>query len=122
MFHVRLFPERNCRMFFSKRPHYFWPTVPISGQNKMFLLVLFLSFFLKKFGIIIIVPNFDGKVISGFQATLVSEVCMHTCMVQAHHETLHTSYHSDSKINFLVLTDKTLVVIIQCGHCYNPVS
>ena len=38
---------------------------------------------------------------SGFQATLIAEARMHTCMVQADHETLHTSYHFDSEINFL---------------------
>ena len=45
-------------------------------------------------------PNFE-EVMSGFQATLVSEARMHTCMEQAYHQTLHASYHSDSEINFL---------------------
>ena len=38
---------------------------------------------------------------SGFQATLVSEAHIHTCMVQVYHETIHISYHSDFEINFL---------------------
>ena len=38
---------------------------------------------------------------SGFQETRGSEARMHTYMVQAYHETLRTSYHSDSEINFL---------------------
>ena len=42
-------------------------------------------------------PNFEGKVNSGFQATLVLEARME----QAHHETLHASFNSDSEINFL---------------------
>ena len=46
-------------------------------------------------------PNFEGKVKSGFQATLVLEARMHTRMEQAHHETLHASFNSDSEINFL---------------------
>ena len=33
---------------------------------------------------------------SGFQATLVSEARIDKCMVQAHYETIHTLYHSDS--------------------------
>ena len=45
-------------------------------------------------------PKFE-EVISGFQATLVSEAHMHTCIEQAYHQTLHASYHSDSEINFL---------------------
>ena len=58
-----------------------------------------ISIFLKKTPSII-VPNFE-EVMSGFQATLVSEARMHTCMEQAYHQTLHASYHSDSEINFL---------------------
>ena len=46
-------------------------------------------------------PDFEGKLISGFQATLVSDARMHTCMVQAYHEALHTSSQSDSEINLL---------------------
>ena len=65
--------------------------------------------------------NFE-EVMKGFQATLVSEARMHTCMEQVYYQTLHASYHSDSEINFKVLTDKVFVVIIQCGHCYNLVS
>ena len=38
---------------------------------------------------------------NGFQATLVSEPRIHTCMEQTNHETLHASSHSDSEINFL---------------------
>ena len=48
----------------------------------------------------IIVANFE-EVMSRFQATLVSEARMHTCMEQAYHQTLHASYHSHSEINFL---------------------
>ena len=44
-------------------------------------------------------PNFE-EVISGFQATLVSEARMHTCMEQAYHQTFHASYHSDSEIKY----------------------
>ena len=44
-------------------------------------------------------PKFE-EVMSGFQATLVSEARMHTCMEQAYHQT-HALYHSDSEINFL---------------------
>ena len=80
----------------------FWPTAPIFGQKRIFLWILFLSVFFKR------IPTkyhlakvFEGKVMSGFQATLISEARMHTCMVQAYHETLHTSYHFDSEINFL---------------------
>ena len=46
-------------------------------------------------------PNFEEKVMSGFQETLVSDACMHTYMVQVYHELLHTSNHSDTEINFL---------------------
>ena len=60
--------------------HYFWPTVPIFGQ--------------------IIVTNFEGRVISRFQATLVSEARIDKCMVQVHYEAIHTLYHSDSEINY----------------------
>ena len=45
-------------------------------------------------------PKFE-EVMSGFQATLVSEARMHACMEQAYHQTPHASYHSDSEINFL---------------------
>ena len=45
-------------------------------------------------------PKFE-EVMSGFQATMVSEARMHTYMEQAYHQTLHGSYHSDSEINFL---------------------
>ena len=58
------------------------------------------SFFFK-FRLNIIVLNFYGKVMSGFQVTLVSKARMHTCVVQAYHERPHNSYHSDSEINFL---------------------
>ena len=38
---------------------------------------------------------------SGFEATLVPQASMYTCMEQTYHETLHASCHSDSEINFL---------------------
>ena len=38
---------------------------------------------------------------SGFQARLISEARVQTCMVQSYHETLHTLYHSDSEIKIL---------------------
>ena len=45
-------------------------------------------------------PNSE-EVMSGFQATLVSEAGMHTCMEQAYHQTLHAPYDSNSEIYFL---------------------
>ena len=41
-------------------------------------------------------PKFE-EVMSGFQATLVSEAHIE----QVYHQTLHASYHSDSEIKFL---------------------
>ena len=48
----------------------------------------------------IIVTNFEGRVISRFQATLVSEARIDKCMVQVHYEAIHTLYHSDSETNY----------------------
>ena len=45
-------------------------------------------------------PKFE-EAMSGFQATLVSEPRMHTCMELAYHRKLHASYHSDLEKNFL---------------------
>ena len=48
-------------------------------------------------------PNFEEKVMSGFQGTVLSKARMHTCMEQGYHEILHASHHSDSEINFLTV-------------------
>ena len=44
-------------------------------------------------------PKFE-EVVSDFQAKLVAEERMHTCMEQGYHQTLHALYNSDSEINF----------------------
>ena len=100
MFHFRLFPEKTKKNFFSKNPTIFGPLSPFLGKaERSSKFCSYQLFFLKKLSII--VPNFKGKLMSSFQATLVSDARMHTCMVQVYHETIHTSYHSDSEINFL---------------------
>ena len=96
MFHFRLFREK-AKGFFFKKPHYFCPFL---GKTECSSKFCSYQYFLKKLRPSIIVPNFE-EVMSGFQATLVSEARMHTCMEQAYHQTLHASYHSDSEINFL---------------------
>ena len=96
MLHFR-FKEKTKEFFFSKNPTIFGPLCQFLGKTECSSKILRPS---------IIVPNFE-EVMSGFQATLVSEARMHTCMEQAYHQTLHASYHSDSEI-----TDKIFVVII----------
>ena len=100
MFHFRLFREKTKYFFFSKNPTIFGPLCPFLGETECSSKFCSYQYFLKKLRPSIIVPNFE-EVMSGFQATLVSEARMHTCMEQAYHQTLHASYHSDSEINFL---------------------
>ena len=95
MLHFR-FREKTKEFFF------FFSKIPIIFVGKTECSSKFCSdqYFLKKLRPSIIVANFE-EVMGGFQATLVSEARMHTCMEQAYHQTLHASYHSDSEINFL---------------------
>ena len=97
MFHFRLFPEKNEKnFFFQKTPLFSAHRAHFWAKQNVPLNSVLISFVF--FNLSIIVPNFEGKVMSGFQPTLVSDACMHTCMVQAYDEALHTSYHSDSEI------------------------
>ena len=91
MFHFRLFRE----IVFQKTPLF-----PFLGETECSSKFCSYQYFLKKLRPSIIVPNLE-EVMSGFQATLVSEAGMHTCMEQAYHQTLHASYDSNSEINFL---------------------
>ena len=99
MFYFRLFREKT-KFFFSKKPSIFGPLCPFLGETECSSKFCSYQYFLKKLRPSIIVPNFE-EVMSGFQATLISEARMHTCLEQAYHQTLHASYHSDSEINFL---------------------
>ena len=100
MFHFRLFREKTKYFFFSKNPTIFGPLCPFLGETECSSKFCYYQYFLKKLRPSIIVPKFE-EVMSGLQATLVSETRMHTCLEQAYHQTLHASYHSDSEINFL---------------------
>ena len=100
MFHFRLFREKTKESIFQKKKTIFGPLCPFLGKTECSSKFCFYQYFLKKLWPSIIVPNLK-KVMSGFQVTLVSEAPIHTCMEHAYHETLHTSYHSDSEINFL---------------------
>ena len=102
MLHFR-FREKTKEFFFfffSKNPTIFGPLCQFLGKTECSSKFCSYHYFLKKLRPSIIVPNFE-KVISGFQATLVSEARMHACMEQAYHETHHASYHANSEINFL---------------------
>ena len=94
------FGEKTKEFFFSKNPTIFGPLCQFLGKTQCPSKFCSYQYFLKKLRASIIVPNFE-EVMSGFEAALVSEARMHTCMKQAYHQTLHASYHSDSEINFL---------------------
>ena len=79
--------------------------MPIFGKTECSSKFCSYQCFLKKFRPSIILPNFEGKVMSGFQK-LVSDARMRTCIERAYDETLHASYHSDSEI--LLLKDNQL--------------
>ena len=100
MLHFRFREKNKDFFFFPKNPTIFGPLCQFLGKTECSSKFCSDQYFLKKLRPSIIVPNFE-KVISGFQATLVSEARMHTCMEQAYHQTLHASYHSNSEINFL---------------------
>ena len=100
MLHFRFREKTKEFFFFLKNPTIFGPLCQFLGKTECFSKFCSYQYFLKKLRPSIIVPNFE-EIMSGFQATLVSEARMHTCMEQAYHQTLHASYHSDSEINFL---------------------
>ena len=81
MFHFRLFREKTKEPFFFKNPTNFGPLCPFLGKQNVPLNSVPISIFLK-LRPSIIVPNFE-EVMSDFQATLVSEARMHTCLEQA---------------------------------------
>ena len=91
MFHFRLFREKTKKNFFQKTPLFLVYLCRLLGKTECSSKFCSYQYFLKKFGPSIIVSNFEGKVMSGFQATLVSEAHMHTCMEKAYHKTLHDS-------------------------------
>ena len=99
MLHFR-FREKTKEFFFSKNPTIFGPLCQFLGKTECSSKFCSYQYFLKKLRPSIIVLNFE-EVMSGFQATVVSEARMHTCMEQAYHQALHTSHHSESEINFL---------------------
>ena len=57
---LRLFPGKTNDKIFQKieKKHHFWPNLPIFGQNRIFLKILFLPVFLI---LNIIVPNLKKR-------------------------------------------------------------
>ena len=98
MFYFKLFREKTKEFFFLRNPTTFDPLCPFLGKTECSSKFCSYQYFFKKTPSFT-VPKFE--VMSGFQATLVSEARMHTCMKHAYHQTFHASYHSDSEINFL---------------------
>ena len=92
--------EKKLNIFFQKNPLFLAHYAHFCEKQNVPLNSVPINVFLKKLQPSIIVPKFE-EVMSGFQAILVSEARMHTCLEQAYHQTLHASYHSDSEINFL---------------------
>ena len=78
MFYFKLFREKTKEFFFLRNPTTFDPLCPFLGKTECSSKFCSYQYFLKKIRLSIIVPNFKGKVMSGFQATLISEACMHT--------------------------------------------
>ena len=88
--------EKKLNNFFFKKPHYFWPLCPFLGETECSSKFCSYHYFLKKLWPSIIVPKFE-EVMSGFQATLVSEAHMHTWMEQAYHYALCSMLISTSR-------------------------
>ena len=111
MFHFRLFREK-AKEFFFKNPTIFDPLCPFLSKTECSSKFWPHQYFLKKLRPSIIVPNLK-EVMTGFQATLVSETRMHTCMEQAYHQTLHASYDSNSNSNTVTILYPEVALCMQ---------
>ena len=88
MFQSILFREKSKLFFFSKNPTIFGPLCPFLGKKECSSKFCSYQYLLKKFQPSIIMSKFEGKVMSGFQVTLISQESMYTHMEQTYHETL----------------------------------
>ena len=121
MSHFRLFREKSKWFFFQKNPSIFGTVCPFWGKTECSSKFCSYLYFLKKFRPSIIVSKFEGKVMSGFQATLFSEAYMHTFFISYKHfmlhiiltscfiQTLHASYQSD----FMLHTNTWSSIVIE---------